>query len=130
MLTKWSGLVLVLILLATPAAAIDFTVTGASVTATYMEPTANADATPLTDLAKTNVYYQVPASTPVKGPDVAATRPQGGGVITTQVTVPVVAGQDMTVTFWATATDTAGNESARSTEVQRRIDRLAPAAPN
>ena len=111
-------------------AAIDFTVTGASVTATYTEPSTNADATLLSDLSKTNIYYQLPGGTPVKGPDVAASRPQGGGAITTQVTVPVVAGQDVLVTFWATATDTGGNESARSAEVQRRIDRLAPAAPN
>ena len=121
---------LLALLIATPAAAIDFTVTGAVITATYTEPTTNADATPLADLAKTNVYYQLPGGIPVKGPDVAASRPQGGGAITTQVTVPVVAGQDVLVTFWATATDTGGNESARSAEVQRRIDRLAPAAPN
>lgn len=122
--------ILALLLVAIPAWAIDFTVTGASVTATYTEPTTNADATPLTDLAKTNVYYQLPGGTPVKGPDVPASRPQGGGAISTQVTVPVIAGQDVLVTFWATATDTAANESARSTEVQRRIDRLAPGAPN
>ena len=114
---------------ASPAVAIDFTVTGAVVTATYTEPTTNANATPLTDLAKTNVYYQLPGGTPVKGPDVSASRLLGGGIITTTVTVPVVAGQDLVVTFWATATDTAANESARSTEVQRRIDRLAPGAP-
>ena len=120
---------LIALLIATPAAAIDFTVTGASVTATYTEPTTNADATPLADLAKTNVYYQLPGGTPVKGADVPASRPLGGGAISTQVTVPVVAGQDVLVTFWATATDTSGNESARSAEVQRRIDRLAPTAP-
>lgn len=123
-------LLVLMVVLATPAWAIDFTVTGASVTATYREPTTNADATPLTDLAKTNVYYQLPGGSPVRGPDVPASNPQGGGTITTQVTVPVVAGQDAIVTFWATATDTGTNESVRSAEVQKRIDRLAPLAPN
>ena len=118
------------ILMATPAWAIEFTVTGTSVTAIYTQPTTNADATPLADLAKTNVYNQLSGGTPVKGPDVPATKATGGGAITTQVTVPVVVGQDLVVTFWATATDTVQNESARSAEVQKRIDRLAPAAPN
>ena len=126
----WILGILASLLFVAPAWAIDFTVTGASVTATYTEPTTNADLTLLTDLAKTNVYYQLPGGVPVKGPDVAASRPQGGGAISTQVTVPIVAGQDVVVTFWATATDTSANESARSTEVQRRIDRLAPGAPN
>ena len=50
-----------------------------------------------------------------------------GGTIT--VTVPVAAGQQADVSFWATATDLSGNESAPSLTVVRRIDRLAPAAP-
>ena len=125
-----SLLLLAALLVASPVAAIDFTVTGAVVTASYTEPTTNADATPLTDLAKTNVYYQLPGGTPVKGADVPASRPQGGGVISTQVTVPVTAGQDVVVTFWATATDQQKNESEPSKSVQVRIDRLAPGAPN
>lgn len=115
-----------------PAGAITFTVTGSVVEASYTEPTTNADAalSPLTDLAHTNVYHQVPGQSPVKAPNVPATALTGGGAIVTTVTVPIVAGQQADVTFWATATDTSGNESARSTEFIRRIDRLPPGPPN
>lgn len=111
--------------------ALTFTQTGAVVTATYTEPTTNADTppTPLTDLASTNVYFQILGQTAVKGPAVPATAATGGGAITTTVTVPIVAGQQADVNFWATATDKSGNESVRSVETILRIDRLPPGAP-
>lgn len=120
---------LLLGLLTAPAWAMDFTVTGAVVTATYQEPTVTATNTPLTDLASTSISYDLGAG-PVRARDVPATAPTGGGIITTTVDIPVAANQEVDVRFWATATDTSGNESARSAEVVRRIDRLPPGAPN
>ena len=118
-----------LLLLASPAWAITFTVSGSIVEGQYTEPTTNANGSALTDLAKTNVYYQIPGQSAVKGPNVPASALTGGGTITTSVTVPLVAGQEADVTFWVTASDTSGNESARSPETVERIDRLSPNPP-
>lgn len=112
------------------AHAITFTVTGAEVTASYTEPTTNVTGTPLVDLDHTNVFFEVPGSPAVRSPNVPASLPTGGGAITTTVTVPIAVNQEADVRFWATATDQSGNESPRSTEVVKRIDRLAPNAPN
>lgn len=113
------------------ASAIDFSVTGAEVTIDYTEPTKNSNTagTPLTDLARTNVYFQLDAGAAVKGSDVPASAPTGGGQITTKVTLPVTADQEVTATIWATATDLSGNESVPSAKITKRIDRLAPSAP-
>lgn len=126
-----SALALAALLFPGIASALDFTASGTILTVTYTEPTTNADtpATLLDDLAFTNVYYQLDAGVAVKGPNVPATSPAGGGAISTQITVPVVAGQRVNVTISATATDTSGNESVKSTPVTKRIDRLAPTAP-
>jgi len=113
-----------------PARAIDFTATGTILTVTYTEPTQNTDGTPLDDLAKTNVYYQVGTAAEVKGPDVPASQPAGGGAISTQITVAIAAGQRATVTVRATATDSSGNESAKSAAITKTVDRLPPMPPS
>jgi hypothetical protein len=132
---KTAGSILALLLLATPAWAIDFTVSGAVLTVTYTEPATNTDGSPLTDLARTNVYteIQLAGQTPQKGPNVAASALTGGGAISTTVTVPIGAAlaiKEANVKVWATATDTTGNESAPSAVVIKRVDQLAPSAPN
>jgi hypothetical protein len=77
----------------------------------YVEPTTNADGTPLTDLAGTTVFYRLDAGADTLGAMVPATAPTGGQRRAVTVTVPAVTG---TVTAWAVATDTADNVSARS----------------
>ena len=111
------------------AYAMTFTVTGTNVDATYTEPSTNANGTPLTDLAKTTIYYDLGAG-PVVAKIVPATALTGGGNVATTITVPVLEGQEADVRFFVTASDTSGNESARSGEVIKRIDRLAPGPPN
>ena len=133
---RWiAGIGLGVLLLTTPAWAIDFTVSGAVLTVTYTEPSTNMDGSPLVDLARTNVYTEIllPGQAPVKGPDVAATAPSGGGAISTTITVPIgvtLPIKEATVKVWATATDTSGNESTPSAMVTKRVDQLAPASPN
>ena len=129
------GLALLLLLVVAPAWAIDFTVSGAVLTVTYTEPSTNTDGSPLTDLARTNVYTEIllPGQTPVKGPNVAASASTGGGAISTTITVPIGATlpiKEANVKVWATATDLSGNESLPSTVVTKRVDQLAPSAPN
>src|SRR3990167_7488539 len=128
-------LALLFVLFALPAWAIDFTVSGAVLTVTYTEPATNTDGSPLTDLARTNVYTEIllPGQAPVKGPNVAATALGGGGAVSTTITVPIGAAlaiKEANVRVWATATDTSGNESVPSTAVTKRVDQLAPSAPN
>jgi tetratricopeptide (TPR) repeat protein len=79
----------------------------------YDEPTTNKDGSPLTDLVKTTIYYDV-GNGPVKAVDVPATSPNGGGAVVRSVMIPVSEDQKSQVTFWITATDRRGNESSRS----------------
>lgn len=115
--------------IAAPVSAFDVTVTGTQVSFTYQEPSTNPDGSPLSDLRETRLYYQKDAGSPEIGATTPATRLQGGGRITATLLVPVLHNQEANVTFWATALDLVGNESARSVQVVQRIDRLAPSAP-
>lgn len=98
-------------------------VTGANVT--YKEPVLNADDTTLDDLSHTNVYVDG-----VKGGDIPATSPNGGGNISVPVNVDVAVGKVKTFTVNATATDTSGNESLPSTTITIRVDKLSPKHPD
>jgi hypothetical protein len=94
-------------------------------TVDFDEPTMNAPCgtpvlagcgTPLTDLAKTSLWYTL---TPVGGGpgldqfalDLPASSPTGGQHRTVTFLVPATSG---TVTVWLTATDLTGNTGARS----------------
>jgi P pilus assembly chaperone PapD len=120
---------LLFLLIASPAAAIDFTPTGTVMTVSYKEPDKNFDNTPLNDLARTNVYWSINGGVETKGPDVPSSSVTGGGQIVTQVTVPIAQNQSASVTIRATATDISGNESAKSTSVTKTVDRLPPMSP-
>jgi hypothetical protein len=97
--------------------------------ATYTEPTKSVDGVLISDLSYTSIYYQVGTQTPVKVPQVPATKPQGGGSIATSVLFPLAAGQRSIVKFWVTATDLTGNESNKSNEVTLNLERVSPDAP-
>jgi len=114
---------------AAPAFALDVTVTGTQVSFVYAEPSTNPDGSALSDLRETRLYMQLENGMPEIGATVPASRPQGGGRVTSTLLVPVLQNQEANVTFWATALDLVGNESARSVSVVQRIDRLAPNAP-
>lgn len=105
------------------AHAIEWKPNGVELRVTYVEPSARADGTPLTNLAKTTVYYQVPGKGVGKSPDIAATKPTGGGRIETTILVPIVKGEGGYVSFWVTATDESGRESSPSERIERLIDR-------
>jgi hypothetical protein len=105
------------------------TPTATEVTVEYDEPVTNADGTPLQDLKETRIYYQMGSAAPTLAVTVPATALTGGGHIVQKVAVPVGPNQEADVVFWATAVDTSGNESVRSSSVTVRIDRLPPAPP-
>ena len=108
--------------------AIDFSVTGVTVTATYTEPSTNADNSSLTDLDHTSIYYDMGMGQ-ILGKSVPASSLVGGGNISTSFAVPVSEGMEKDIDFWATAWDTSQNESEKSNIMRKRIDRLRPAPP-
>lgn len=122
-----TGLLLGLALVSSPAFAITFTPSGTIVSVDYDEPTTNADATPLTDLKDTQVFYQFPGQLAVVCVTTLASSAGGGGHVTTTCTVPVGPNQEVDVTFTAIAHDISGNASVASTPFVIRIDRLPPA---
>src|SRR3972149_11524897 len=101
-------LALIIITLAsTPVFALEFTLTGSEVTATYTEPTTNADGSSLKDLAKTIIFYDIvdDGLPEVKAVEVPATALTGGGVIVQTILVPIIANQEAEVDLWGTAFD-------------------------
>lgn len=96
---------------------------------TYKEPTTDADGQPITDLAYTSVFYQVGAEPPVRGPQVPASAPTGGGVIHTTVIVPLAVGERKTFKLWVVATDTTGLDGEPSDTVTLSLNRVAPGVP-
>jgi len=113
----------------------NFVMTGSNVEATYIEPVNNepddaGNITPLTDLGKTTIKFQVQGSADITTTDVPATAPTGGGSIDQTVVVPALGQKQASVDFWATATDTSGNESVPSAKTTLSIDKLAPMPPN
>lgn len=124
-------LVLTLLLVAVPslALAFDVTVTGTQLRAEYKEPSVNKDGSPLVDLKETRVYFQIVGKSPAVGLTVPASSKTGGQRVSGDVLVPVLVDQEADVNLWATALDLSGNESDPSNMLQKRIDRLAPGAP-
>lgn len=82
-----------------------------SVKISYTEPSVSIVGSPLTDLAKTTIYYDL-GSGRVLAKDIPATKPTGGGQISQTITVPVRVNGDQPVRICVTATDRHGNESA------------------
>jgi hypothetical protein len=103
--------------------------TTASVDAEWTEPSTNPDGSPLQDLAYSSVYYKVNGGATIVGAKINATKLQGGGLVKTTLIVPAPTGGTVNLEFWATATDTAGNESLPTVKVPFSIERLAPSSP-
>lgn len=102
-----------------------------SVDVNWDESIKNADVSgsPLTDLAYSSVYYKVNTGMVIIGAKITATKPTGGGHITTTIVIPAIVGNLTTVDFWATETDLTGNEGPSTSHILFPIDRLTPAAP-
>lgn len=105
-----------------------FLVHGTQIDVEYNEPTQNTDNSPVTDLHHTSIYYDM-GSGPVLVVELPASLNTGGSLVQYSFIVPVTANQEANVNFWATASDSSGNESAPSEVITLRIDRLAPKAP-
>ena len=123
-------LLIALLLLVIPmnVHALTATVTGVTIGVEYDEPDQNADGTPLMDLDHTSIFYNMGAAD-VKAKDVPATTLTGNGHIEVPFDVPITAGMERIIDVWATASDTSGNESPRSTTIKVRVDRLPPGPP-
>jgi hypothetical protein len=104
------------------------TVTPEGIKVEYTEPTTNKNDSPLTDLAKTTIYYDIGAGL-VKAMDVPATSPSGGGAISQVITVPILPESETDVKVCISATDLSNQESDKSANLTVRYDTLPPAAP-
>ena len=82
-----------------------------TVSVSYTEPSVSIEGKPLTDLAKTTIYYDL-GSGRVLAKEIPATKPTGGGQISQTITVPVRVNGEQPVRICVTATDRHGNESA------------------
>lgn len=102
--------------------------TGSNIKATYKEPTTNADGSPLTDLASTEVEADWGTGPSIVA-TVAAVSPSGGNVVEAEFTAPVVEGKVMTITAKVFAVDLLGKKSEPSETRSLTIDLLAPAPP-
>ena len=100
-------------------------ITGNEFEVTYKEPILKSDGTPLTDLAKTTIYYDSGLG-PIKVSDILASGPNGGGQVVEKILVPIGEDTEQAVSIWCTATDLSDNESIKSPLVVKRLDRLAP----
>ena len=105
--------------------------TTVSVIATYDEPTLNQDGTPLTDLAYTEVEYQLGASpSEILEPRQPASKVTGGGhIVSAPLVLPAPSGVSTTFTFNVFAVDLTNNRGPASPSVVSVIDRVGPAAP-
>lgn len=100
----------------------EFLSNGVRVYARYIEPTIDEDESGLTDLDYTSIFYDIGAGG-VNVVDLPASLSTGGGVTTYSFIIPVLNGEDITASVWATATDTSENESVASASANIRIDR-------
>ncbi len=82
----------------------------ATVSVSYTEPSVSIDGMPLTDLAKTTIYYDL-GSGRTLAKDIPATMPTGGGQISETITIPIRTRSEQTALICVTATDHRGNES-------------------
>jgi len=87
----------------------------------YDEPTTNTDNTPLTDLAKMSVYFDIvgdiyPAKKLI---DIPATSLNGGGHVKRNVVVPLTKNVIKDIDFWVTAIDVDNNESNKSNVIRK-----------
>lgn len=95
---------------------------GCTYTASWTEPSQYQSGAPLTDLTKSTLYWKIGTANP-QSKDIPATKPAGGGSVSTTVTIPIAPGQGpITVVFWATASNPYG-ESPKSNEVTKTKDR-------
>ncbi len=124
-----SCMVAIVMCMAVNVFAMDAIVVGAQVTLTYKEPATNADGSALSDLKLTTVYYSVNGGATVKGLETLASSVTGGASRTVTLNIPIVDSKETVLKFWATATDESLNESLQSVTVVKRIDKLAPSAP-
>jgi len=110
------------IFIAALMAIVSGTAMAATVTVTYTEPAQTVSGSPITNLKETAIFWKQDAKAEVKIV-VPASKPTGGGAVSRVITIadPPVCGLT-TVVVSATASDTAGNESARATPVSATRD--------
>ncbi|HJQ99695.1 MAG TPA: hypothetical protein VJ826_15380 [Candidatus Polarisedimenticolaceae bacterium] len=101
---------------------------GVEITVQYQEPNLSSDGSPISDLLRTSVFYNL-GQGDVKLFDQPASSPNGNGNVNRLAVVPFLPGRQQNVTFYAVAVDSFTNLSVQSNVVVFRFDTLAPGAP-
>lgn len=130
-------IILIGLLIGFNANAVTITPNGLSINVAYEEPTMNEDteaapnSTPLTDLARTEVYAGVNGAPEILCGTSPASAPTGGGTVTTPCSITIARGEEKTVIIQVYAIDTHENEnrSKPSLKVSTVLDLNPPAAP-
>jgi hypothetical protein len=96
----------------------------------YTEPTTNSDASALTNLKETRIYWKLDAGpeTMVIVPAAVATGGQAKTI--SNILAPVLACQNQILSVQVTAVNTANVEGARSAVATLPVDRRAECSPN
>lgn len=81
-----------------------------TVRVSYTEPSTTVEGTPLTDLSKTSIYYDLGKGR-VLAKNVPATQATGGGSVSETIVIPIHKKEEQSVKICVTATDQLGNES-------------------
>ena len=76
----------------------------------YTEPSTTVEGTPLTDLSKTSIYYDLGEGR-ILAKDIPASTPSGGSTISETILIPIHKKEEHSVKICVTATDQLGNES-------------------
>ena len=77
---------------------------------TYTEPSTTVEGSPLTDLSKTSIYFDLGEGR-ILAKDILATQPTGGGQVFETIVIPIRKKEERSVKICVTATDRLGNES-------------------
>jgi hypothetical protein len=125
------ALLIVVPALAGSAEALTCTATDCTTSITYTEPTTYVSGQPLTDLKQGTVTWSYTGSTP-QTLIVPATKPQGGGIPVSSVSVPVAVCKTTTVNASVVMSTLAGGVSTAAAGTPLVIDRtkLANGSPD
>jgi hypothetical protein len=104
-------------------------ITGTELEVVYKEPTTNDDGTAITDLKSVNLYYNSGGGETL-AIEVPASSPTGGGIRIKRILIPLGEDTEAEVKFYFRAYNLAGEASANSPVIIKRLDKLAPKTPD
>lgn len=103
--------------------------TGVLPSITWINPTTNTDGSPLTDLARIEIYWRL-GVTGVETTVNHATTSQGATLNRSDILIPILPCTSQTVTVTLAAVDTSENKSTRTMPAHLLVNRLNECVPD